>query len=868
MTEASWPSALLLHGRNLLEDGHAAAAIVALGDALAECAGPEAIEHSAECLYWIGSAYGAMDEIQEATDAYCRAADLLADQFLTELSVRCAEMAGRGFDLLERPDLAVPYLRRAGAGLWIHGDDQERTECDEILGHALAATEQHAEAMIVLRRAADHYLDLGRIVDAALCRESCGEAAMGLDDAQRVRDEHRAARELYERAGESDRLAICSYTIGSASMALGDTETAEREFLRAKAEATVEQNIAGVADCDYELADLYLANGRTEDALAALSAAAVGYAADDEHLKSARAYNRVGQIHGAAGRLAAAIPALAAACTESLAANEPELAAGCEVPLGIGLQNCSRYPEAIAAFQRARDYYARADNTLDAAECDMHLATVRMSQGDLGTAESLLRDATTAFEQHRDDPRYAHCLRYSAAVQGFRGDVTRARAMLVEARRYAAAAGDMDQVRGCEFEEARLIIQSGGNLPDAITLLDSAGRGAEQAKEWAIAAQCQEFSGVAQFMQNRYAEAEHSLEKARDAYTLLGLSTEIGTADLHLGLVYSETGRFVQAEEAIRRGRTRLVELGADHYLAHTENLIGTMHLKAGRYPLAAEAFRSAEAALSRSGLPFQSAVTRLNHGSAVMLQGEFAAGIALMESAIEVFETDAAYSVYQAMALLNIGCTERNLDRGDAGLAHIASARKIYADLGSVVSVAKCDLMTAACAAADGRPGQLRAALDLGLPAAVFIDAQRFGFAAAQSRISWEALHRVLQSTIFDWAHRLGDAALLADLVETAINSGTHVAEHYSAIDQSDLQAMMTALAVAGADSADTVAPDPAAERMSGAAAALISGAILPMHPSPRLRMPDGHVALAPYLEAADRLYTPIERPGEVSVW
>lgn len=857
-----WPSAVFLHGLALLEDGNAADAIGAFTAALAECDGAEQTERTAECLYGIGAAHAESEQVEQATDAYARAADLLAAGPLTELSVECAEMAGRGFDVLEQPERAVPYLRRAATGLECFGDLEEQADCDAILGSALADTGQFREAMIVWRRAAERYLAVDRIVEAAECRESCGEAAMEIEDAHRVRDEHRTARELYERAGELSRTGACSYAIGLACRELGETATAEQEFVRAKASATVEGNAAGAANCDEELAELYLADGRKEDAAAAFSAAGAGYAAAGRHLQAGQSRFRAGELHLRAGRLRAAIVEFTVVRAQWLAADEPGLAAAADVTLGIVLQNCSDYEDATAAYRRARAHYVGAGELLDVAECDMHLATVRISMGDFAEAAKLLRHATAVFENHRSDPRYAQCLLDTGVVQGHRGRIQAARHLFAQARRYADSE---ELLRSCLLEESRLIVHGGGDFTEALAMLDEVRACAEQAQEWAVAAQCLEFSGLCQYHLSHYAVAEDLLIRARQAYVLLGLRTELATADLHLGLVYYQTGRCAEAEEALERGRAGLHEFEHHPFTAHTESLIGGLHMRAGRYRQAADAFRTAAAELTRSGLLFQAAVARLSLGGALIMQGDHSIGAELTESVLTVFDSDPANGRYHAVGLLNLGCAELISGHYDAARARARAARQVTLDIGDVVTAAKCDLIGAAAAA---EAGDVRVALEQGLPAAVFVDAQRFGFASAAARISWREMNAVIQAGMFQWADQLGDTTLLADLIETTINSGTHVAEHHSADDGGDLQATLAALAVSGADMSDTTTDHSLAESGISGAAALISGAILPMRPPPRLRMPDGHVALAPYLAAADAAYAPIERPGEVAVW
>ncbi|MGW4243829.1 hypothetical protein [Nocardia sp. NPDC004722] len=866
MSESPWPSVLLQRGLGLLEEGAPADALPVLRAALAECDGPDRIEHSAECLYWIGGAHATLEEFETATGAYRRAADLLADAPLWELPTACAEMAGRGLVMLERPAEALPYLRRAATGLEDGDDTAEQAEIGEMFGDALRVAEQYDEAMSVLRQAADRYLALDRILDAADCRESCGDVAIEQGDTISVRDEHLAARELFAHGGEAESVALCSYVIAKASAELGDTATAEREFGRARTEAIALGNHAGAAECGELLAELYLADGRTAEGSAALSAAGSAHSAAGDYEHAAANHWRASELMLRAGRYDTGISSYTTALDELLAAGHPELVAAGRLGLGMLLQNCGRLSEATDAFARARDYYESASMPLDVAECDTHLATILFTGERIAEADVLLRSATAAFDEHRDDPRYAQALRYSAVLQEFRGSVTQARATLAEARRYAAASGSQDAVRACMLDEARLILNNGGDLPAAFPLLEEARASAERDQEWPIAAQCIEFTGLCQLRQERYAEAEATLTRARDAYELLGLPTQVALVELHLGHVYSMTGRFAAAEAAIARWRATAKSLDIDRNFAVAENMIGAVHLKAGRYPAAAEAFRAAAASLDQAGQPFQAAVSRLNLGAAVMLQREFSAGIALMTASIEVLGADPFYRLYRASGLTNLGVTEVYIGRAAEGVAHLTQARELYAELGIVVAMAKAELMVALADSVRGGPQDQRGALARALPAMVFIDAQRFAFADAHARISWSVLHAEVQKAVFDWAFRLGDTTLMADLIETAINSGTHVAERVAHTrEEGDLQVTLAALSASEAEATEA---DASQAFPAGGAAALISGAILPMRPPPRLRMPDGHVALAEHLAVADARYRSVARHGEVRVW
>lgn len=133
---------------------------------------------------------------------------------------------------------------------------------------------------------------------------------------------------------------------------------------------------------------------------------------------------------------------------------------------------------------------------------------------------------------------------------------------------------------------------------------------------------------------------------------------------------------------------------------------------------------------------------------------------------------------------------------------------------------------------------------LDLLLPGLAVLDAGRVQFRRAAERADWAWTYRSALATALSAATRLDDADLVAQLVETRLNVGT--------LDVGAQQRIAVPL-----DGPDRGARDPWPEgRLHVGAGRLISGAGRRVGLPPRLRMPDGAVALADYLELAESRY------------
>lgn len=865
---------------DLLEAGEPDQALALLRSVLPNCSGLT----RAECLRWIAAAESVLGADQAAAEALTHAATLLTAQPFSALTVECDQLAGRVLAELRRPGEAVPYLRAAVAGLrrlaaWDTPDCDdpewiaEIADSEDDLARALTASGEHAAALPVFRAASAGFHRAGRRAEAADSRFAGAWAAVELEDATLVRDEFAAARALFEMLDAATEVGHCSYLIGSACVELGDDDQALTELRRARIELDADAERLSVADCDLEIGKLLHAVGRDAEAMTAISAAATEYAREGKREQSLECHwyltdlhIRIGLNHMRCGRMRDSLRSLLAAREALYAVGELDKAAELDQAIGMCLDNLDR-EGAVAAYARARKHYSRHGRQLDVLWCDVQIVTARIGFLELATVENTLRAACTTFEEAGDQARLAQCRRFLASAVERRSDHNEARSLLDRVYRYALTAGDEELHADCCQDLGNLLVQT-GHYDEGIAQLTEASRVFDAASDLMKAAVCRERAGVAHFFQGRHAVAEDLLYEARAVFAHCDAPRWLASVEMELGLIYCDTGRFEESEHLYRRAREAFRAQGLRLDEAVAEANLGGLSLRRQDLDAATAAFTAAERIFQELNLDYSVAVCRQNLGAVATMRGDATVGRELLGAANAYFAGDPSFRWNTAATHRNLAVTETRLSHWSAARAHLAQARRLNAELGMCEDLARCDLWAAILIVQESANPDLWRALDLGLPAMLFIEAQRFQYPYAATRVAWAELNAEIRRELFRWAHRLGDASVLGDLVEISINAGVHVTEH---VPESTATTHFASIIPAlDADMPDSAARATAAAPPLpiGGAAALIAGATLPMRPPPRLLMPDGHVALGPQLDSADQRYGTVDRGPAIPTW
>ncbi len=828
------------------------------------------VADAAVCLRRAAAMQVRLHMFAESVETFLHVLTMLGDQ-MSELALECAEGAAIGMVRLGRHQEAIPLLRRASAGYHRMTAVESAAATDDSLASALSETGAHAEAVEVYRRASAGYLAAENLAEAADSRALGASAAIELDDAALIRAEFGAARDLFERLDGADAdIGHCSYVIGVASRELDDRATAEAELHRARTELGAD--VAAVANCDEQLGMLYADCGRPDAAMDAFTAAAAGYRQVHSHLDLGDCLGRIAGLHADANRPESAVVSLFGAVEAYRAGADFARAAELDVMRGMTLDELGRHDEAIAVCAAVREYYVGLGDELEVAWCDFGIARARVALGRVEGLEAELSRLRRRFLAADDGERCARAELELGRLALHQLDLDGAMRHLEAAFATATAAGVAELATDCRMGQASVLMGS-GDYARAIRHAEAARESMGVGPRFDVRiAHCAHVAGMARYCQGRFAEAEVTLLEARLGFERLRDRFNAALVDCHMGVLYLDSGRLDLAASALRRSRTAFETLGNAEAIALVDGNFGNMLMRRNDFAGAEAAFRRAADALEPSSGNANSSfvdpgtLARVDQciAAAMVLQGNFAAAIVLLRRARAVLARESVMSsMYVAICDRTIALAEAGLGNTDAALAALDAARAANLGYGATVEVAKSDLIGAGIAADGGA-----AMIDVvarALPAAIFIDAQRFTFAHAASRIAWAELNLACRVSTFEWVHQLGDKTLMADLIETAVNSGTHVAAGTSPDPTGVLRALVDVIGARGDDTEPHTRA--AAQPRSGAAAAFIAGAALPMQPPPLLIMPDGRVALRHHVERAAAAYEPIRRPAAITV-
>ncbi|MGN2638667.1 tetratricopeptide repeat protein [Nocardia takedensis] len=697
--------------------------------------------------------------------------------------------------------------------------------------------------------------------DRARTLSARAELAVEAGELKTAHEHFDTARELF---ADDERHAVihCWYMMGRISHELRDPITAERELRTALRLAETLGDHGSAAECEDALANVLAVTGRLDQAARMLETA-VGHYPSHRALKRADCLNRAAVILGHLAKHDAALSTWGRAQEEYLAGERDDLALGIALDRGRVLAALLRLDEALEQYRAAHALSRRAGWTEEAAWCETQLATVHLACGDIATAERLLTGAIGALADS-DRERYLRSRYFLARVYVERGDAGDARELLSETQAEARAREVADLVADCLILQAQVLIGDGDHRA-ALTLLDEPRRILAERGMWPNVAACQNLRGTCLIALTEFSAAEETLLDARATLGRHGFTRVLADTDTSLGIVYSRTGRYADAETAFARALTGLRASGNPLVpTAKVEFDLAGVRVRLGNHAGAAELFEKAEAAFSAAGATGFAAACRQGRGLLEVMSGDIESRFDTLDAALDRLGTGPVEGVTEAQMTRTIALAHAARDETDVGLTYIARARRLFAESNDLVEVALCDVQAAAFLYVQ-TPRDLRRIVDLALPAKLFIDHLRLQFVHASTRAAWTAQYGVVHRELFVWAREVDDPVLMADLIEVAANSGTHVAQTEQTAAGADFLAALAADPAAGAATDLYAAADLPAFT---AATILIAAATLPMLPPPRLRLPDGRVALAEFLDASVSRYGSAGRTAEIRAW
>lgn len=335
---------------------------------------------------------------------------------------------------------------------------------------------------------------------------------------------------------------------------------------------------------------------------------------------------------------------------------------------------------------------------------------------------------------------------------------------------------------------------------------------------------------------------------------------------MNLAGAYFEIGRRELGVDFARQALTAFEAAGDRNAVAETRQNLAQLLCRLDRLDEAEEPLAAAQEYFERSGLGYRAGVGLQTMGFLAERRGDDDAAERRYLRALAYFEESGA--VLDA-AGVRIRLATVAFGRGDIarGRELLDTAFAAYASRGLGLHCAQVDYWHAALLerliddTGTPSPDLVAAGRALAVPAAIAIDAVRYTLPNGNQREQWNReIADPAMRLAFRFAALCGDGPLVADLVETQCAGTT--------LDMSRTTAPAAPRFPLVAPRPPTEPPvdDAAGLRLGSALAQVAAAAGLPVTLPPRLAVaPDGHIALAEHLAAAEHRYGLTVRTDQV---
>ncbi|MFQ6393358.1 tetratricopeptide repeat protein [Nocardia sp. KC 131] len=342
-----------------------------------------------------------------------------------------------------------------------------------------------------------------------------------------------------------------------------------------------------------------------------------------------------------------------------------------------------------------------------------------------------------------------------------------------------------------------------------------------------------------------------------------------------LGGIYFETGHRELALDFAQQALAAFDGAGDQNAVAETQQNLAVMYVRLDRFDQAEQPLLASQEYFEQTELGYRA-------GVGLKTMGFLAEGRADTDRAYELYSRSLAYFRESGAVLdaadvqVRLATVDYASGRYDDGEALIAEAFAAYAERGLGLHCAQIDywhaalLETALEHAKAPDAEMLSRAVDLAISSALAIDAVRYTLPNGNQREQWNRqIADPAMRMAFRFAYLSGDGPLLVDLIETqcagtALNASTTGGTEYEVGGQFPLELFDPQVAYDEPPAAarlpmqlGTGIRSGGAPQLGTALAAVAASAGLPVAPPPRLALaPDGHIALAAHIAAAEQRY------------
>ncbi|MBL1074751.1 tetratricopeptide repeat protein [Nocardia sp. 2] len=323
----------------------------------------------------------------------------------------------------------------------------------------------------------------------------------------------------------------------------------------------------------------------------------------------------------------------------------------------------------------------------------------------------------------------------------------------------------------------------------------------------------------------------------------------------NLAAAHFETGRWELAEDFAAQALAAFEAAGDAAGIAETRQNLAIMYVRLGRFDDAEPLLLDAHDFFTTSGAHYYAGITWKMRGFIDEHREHLARAETHYRHALRGFEESGAV-IDAADVRTRLATLAFATGRLDEGAAELTSARTVYADHGLTMHCAQLDFWHAGLLEpfVETVPGMLAHAAGLAIPAALALDAARYELPDGAQRENWD--RRIADPALrlaFRYAYLAGDAALLGDLIEMRCTGTTLDIDRIATAPPHTPMGTFEPFQPPAADPG----PGHDALQLGTALAAVAAGAGLPVTPPPHVAVPpDGHIALAGWIAAAEQRY------------
>lgn len=407
---------------------------------------------------------------------------------------------------------------------------------------------------------------------------------------------------------------------------------------------------------------------------------------------------------------------------------------------------------------------------------------------------------------------------------------------------------------------ARLLTRN-GDAVTALTTLDAAadleyedfGAATDHAQLMAALVRAEALVANGEFQR-----ARHTVDAITEPADARGLAD---LADAR-GFICASAGQSAEARAHYRTAvdRYRMVVAEDDDTAVAESYATCTMNLAAalgdeGNHTEAVESYHAALAMFDALAFDVVRKVEcRLNMAAQALSAGDDETAARQLSAVAESLSGNVEFMDLRAGLATNRGIEASH--RGDHVRAadHHGEAHRMFLHCSSTAWAARAAINRAASTIRARPDADPVAVADELIPALLYLDHMRFQFPTPAARQAWREPVARAYALAFELA--ADNPQLVAELIENIINGGAHSAIPVVAVEDSGPVFRERRDHLGGASVGGTTS--------SSGAGLLVATAILPMHPPPKIRMPNGRTVLADHHRAAVDIYGQIPYAAE----